>query len=164
MPASRFGMTQVEQERRYAMNTQVDEMVGYPTRHFARPDEVLNHPSLSSKDKRRILESWKLDAQRLADSTDENMTGGEESNLRDISRALVHLKITTTPLAIQPKRTAPVGSGMTIGGLLGAGVGLVAAAATATVSLALIAQTTMAGLVIGGVAGALKGAADKAEQ
>lgn len=147
------------------MNTQVDEMVGYPTRHFARPDEVLGHPSLSFKDKRRILESWKLDAQRLAESTAENMSGGEESNLRDVSRALTQLKdMTPPPVAIQPRRSAPVGSGMTIGGLLGAGVGLVAAAATATASVALIAQTTVAGLVIGGVAGALKGTAKKQEQ
>ena len=127
------------------MNTQIDEMVGYPT-----------HPKLSYADKRRILESWKLDAQRLADSTDENMTGGEESDLREVSRALVELKSTAPPVVIQPKRNAPVGSGMTIGALLGAGVGLVVAAATATASVALIAQTTVAGLIVGGVTGALR--------
>ncbi len=139
------------------MNTQVDEMVGHPTRHFDAPKEVLTHPELSYSDKRRILESWKLDAQRLMDSTSENMTGGEESDLREVSRALVELKNTAPPpVAIQPKRNAPVGSGMTIGALLGAGVGLVVAAATATASVALIAQTTVAGLIVGGVAGALR--------
>jgi hypothetical protein len=138
------------------MNTQIDEMVGHPTRHFDEPSEVLTHPKLSFADKRRILESWKLDAQRLADSTDENMTGGEESDLRDVSRALVELKRTAPPLAIQPERGQPVGSGMTIGALLGAGAGLIVAAATATASVALIAQTTVAGLIVGGVAGALR--------
>lgn len=147
------------------MNTHIDELVVHPKRHFDRPEEVLSHPELSFADKRRILESWKLDAQRLADSTDENMTGGEESDLRDVSRALVQLKqITPAPQAIQPRRGAPVGAGMTIGALLGAGAGLVAAAATATVSVALIAQTTVAGLIVGGVAGALRGAAREEEQ
>jgi len=145
------------------MNTHVDEMVVHPTRHFDRPDEVLTHPDLSYHDKRRILESWKLDAQRLADSTDENMTGGEEDNLREVSRALVHLKDMAPQVVIQPRRGPPVGAGMTIGALLGAGAGLVAAAATATASVVLIAQTTVIGLVIGGVAGALRGPAREPE-
>lgn len=147
------------------MNTHIDELVDHPKRHFEHPEMVLSHPDISFADKRRILESWKLDAQRLADSTDENMTGGEESDLRDVSRALVHLKQMTPPSqVIQPRRGAPVGAGMTIGALLGAGAGLVAAAATATVSVALIAQTTVAGLIVGGVAGALRGAARDTEQ
>jgi len=146
------------------MNTHVDDMVVHPERHFDRPEEVLLHPELSYDDKRRILESWKLDAQRLADSTDENMTGGEEDNFREVSRALVQLKSMEPPAdVIQPNRGAPIGAGMTIGALLGAGAGLVAAAATATASLALIAQTTIVGLIIGGVTGALRGPAREPE-
>ena len=141
------------------MNTQIDDFVMQPTRHFGRPDEVLAHPSLSLAEKRRILESWKQDSQRLAESTAENMSGGEESDLREVSRALVQLKsMEDPPLAIQPPEEGrPVASGMAIGGLLGAGAGLVAAAATATASLALIAQTSVVGVVVGGVAGALRG-------
>jgi hypothetical protein len=45
---------------------------------------------------------------------------------------------------------------MVLGAVLGAGVGLVATVATATASLALIAQTTVVGLIVGGVAGAIK--------
>ena len=140
------------------MDTHVDDLVMQPTRHFDHPQEVLTHPDLSTKDKLRILESWKLDAQRLAESTAENMSGGEESDLREVSKALMHLKgMEQLPLAIQREEGPPVGSGMAIGALLGAAAGLVATAATATLSLALIAQTTVAGLVVGGVAGALRG-------
>lgn len=146
------------------MNTHVDDMVVHPSRHFGRPQEVLLHPKLSYDDKRRILESWKLDAQRLADSTHENMTGGEECDLREVSRTLVQLKNMEPPAdVIQPERSGHVGAGMIIGALLGAGVGLVAAAATASASLALVAQTTAAGLIIGGVAGALGGPAGEPE-
>lgn len=140
------------------MDTHVDDLVMQPTRHFDHPDEVLTHPSLTFSDKRRILESWKLDAQRLAESTAENMSGGEETDLREVSRALVQLKsMDVPPVAIQPEAGRPVASGMAIGGLLGAGAGLVALAATATASLALVAQTSVVGLIIGGVAGALRG-------
>lgn len=46
--------------------------------HFRDPQEVLNHSGLSRDDKRRILESWKVDEQELITATGENM-GGEES-------------------------------------------------------------------------------------
>lgn len=135
----------------------VEDLVFHPKRHFDHPDEVVKDNELSHTDKVRILESWKLDAQRLADSTAENMTGGEETDLREVSRALVQLKDMEPPqLAIQRKQDAPVMSGMVLGSVLGAGVGLIATVAVATASLALIAQTTVAGLIIGGVAGAIK--------
>lgn len=140
------------------MNTHVDELVMQPTRHFASPHEVLTFPGLSYKDRLRILESWKQDAQRLAESTSENMTGGEETNLREVSKTLITLKRQARQaIAIQHMDAGrPVAAGMAIGGLLGAGAGVVAAAATATFSLALIAQTSVIGLIIGGVAGALR--------
>lgn len=147
------------------MDTHVDELVMQPTRHFDNPDEVLTYPGLTYEDRLRILESWKLDAQRLAESTAENMTGGEQGDLSEVSQALLQLKsMDTLPLAHQhAEGRRPVAEGMAIGGLLGAGAGLVAAAATATVSLALIAQTSVVGLIIGGVAGALRGPQRKTE-
>ncbi len=138
------------------MSTHVDELAFAPKRHFDRPEDVLADDKLTYGDKRRILESWKHDAQRLAESTAENMTGGEETDLREVSRVLVELKATTAPPeAIQEGQTARIVSGMTIGALLGAAVGLVATAATAA-SVMLIAQTTVAGLIIGGAANALR--------
>ena len=138
------------------MSTHVDELAFAPKRHFNRPEEVLEDDKLTYGDKRRILESWKHDAQRLAESTAESMTGGEETDLREVSRVLVQLKsMIAPPEAIQVGHTAHIVSGMTIGGLLGAAVGLVVTAATAA-SLAVVAQTTVAGLIIGGAINALR--------
>jgi len=140
------------------MDRHIDELVMQPTRHFDNPGDVLTYPGLKHKDRLRILESWKLDAQRLAESTAENMSGGEETNLREVSQALVQLKsMETPPVAIQRPEARPVAAGMAIGGLLGAGAGLVATAATPTGSLALIAQTSVVGMIMGGIAGALRG-------
>src|SRR5262249_39614597 len=97
------------------MNTHVEDLIANPNRHFDHPVEVLNEPTLATDEKRGILESWKLDAQRLAESTAENMTGGEESDLRDVSKVLVQLKeMEKAPAARQPDRrpTRGVGAGM----------------------------------------------------
>lgn len=147
------------------MNTHVDELVMQPTRHFDSPDEVLTYPGLRHKDRLRILQSWKLDAQRLAESTAENMSGGEETNLREVSQALVHLKgMEHLPVAMPgPDIGRPIAEGMAIGGLLGAGAGLVATAATTTVSFAMIAQASVVGLIVGGIAGALRAPQRKKE-
>lgn len=147
------------------MDKHVDQLVMQPTRHFDNPGEVLSHPGLKYKDRLRILESWKLDAQRLADSTSENMSGGEQGHLSEVSEALLQLKSTDKlTRVIQRKHSErPVAAGMAIGGLLGAGAGLIAAAATTTVSLALIAQTAVVGVIAGGVAGALRSPQRKKE-
>lgn len=138
------------------MSTHVDELAFAPKRHFNRPQEVMEDDKLTARNKIRILESWKHDAQRLADCTAENMNGDEDTDLRDVSRVLVELKtMTDIPRAFQKNQTKRVVSGMTIGALVGAAVGLVATAATAA-SLVLVAQTTVAGLVIGGAANALR--------
>ncbi|RYG38134.1 MAG: hypothetical protein EON93_02575 [Burkholderiales bacterium] len=103
------------------MNTHVDDLIAYPQRHFGRPEEVLNEPTLSVDKKRRILESWKLDAQRLAESTAENMSGGEETDLRDVSKVLIQLKsMEEIPVARQQKQGSDVGAGMATGALVGA--------------------------------------------
>jgi len=138
------------------MNTHDDELVMQPTRHFDNPDAVLTYPGLRYKDRLRILGSWKQDAQRLAESTSENMSGGEEADLLVVSLALVQLT-SMERLAIQGSDAGhPIAEGMTTGALLGAGAGLVAAAATTAVSIAVVAQASVFGLIVGGVAGALR--------
>jgi hypothetical protein len=138
------------------MNTHVDDLIAYPQRHFSRPDDVLAEPTLTIDEKRRILESWKLDAQRLAESTAENMTGGEETDLREVSKVLIQLKsMETVPEAHQPKPGAGIGIGMAAGTLVGAGFGLVISAVTVP-SLAIVAQASVVGLIVGGVAAVLR--------
>ena len=46
-------------------------------------------------EKRRILESWKKDAELLVTAQDENMAGGERSLLQDVSLALDQLERTS---------------------------------------------------------------------
>jgi hypothetical protein len=135
-------------------------MIAHPQRHFDHPVDVLREPALSADDKRRILESWKLDAQRLAESTAENMSGGEESDLREVSKVLVELKQMETPPAatqIETMNTKGVGTGLALGAMLGGGAGLVIAAATGA-SVAVVAQAAIVGLIVGGVAAALRNA------
>jgi hypothetical protein len=142
------------------MQTHIDELVANPHRHFDHPADVLNEPTLTKDEKRRILESWKLDAQRLAESTAENMSGGEESDLRDVSKVLVELNTMDDPPVItQPTRgnMTGVGTAMILGGVIGAGAGLLITAVSVP-SLAVVAQATLAGLIIGGVAAAVRNA------
>lgn len=141
------------------MNTNVEELIAYPQRYFDRPDAVLIEPTLTVDEKRRILESWKLDAQRLAESTAENMSGGEETDLREVSKVLVQLKaMEKIPVAHQPKTSTGVGAGMAAGALLGAGAGLVISAVTVP-SILLVAQASLVGLILGGVGSAVRNAA-----
>ena len=37
------------------MNTHVEDLISHPQRHFGRPEDVLNEPTLSVDEKRRIL-------------------------------------------------------------------------------------------------------------
>jgi len=143
------------------MTPHVEDLIANPQRHFDHPVDVLREPTLTSDEKRRILESWKLDAQRLAESTAENMSGGEESDLREVSKVLVELKqMESVPIATQPtakKKNSGLVTGLALGALLGAGAGLVIAAATGP-SVAVVVQGAIVGLIIGGVAAAVRNA------
>ncbi len=53
--------------------------------------DVVNDESLAGEEKRRILESWKKDAELLSTAQSENMAGGERAQLQDVSLALNEL-------------------------------------------------------------------------
>lgn len=59
---------------------------------FSRPEDVLKHPQLDSEQKRRILESWKVDEQELATATGENMGGGDGNRLSEVLAAMEALE------------------------------------------------------------------------
>jgi len=61
------------------MTTQpsIDEVIADPSRRYQTPFQVLNDQGISHEEKRRILESWKVDAELLSTATNENMSGGE---------------------------------------------------------------------------------------
>ena len=62
-----------------------------PSRAFSSPREVVES-ELPREEKIQILQSWELDARRLLESAEENMTGGEKDRLPEIQRALRELE------------------------------------------------------------------------
>ena len=67
---------------------QVERAIADPTRRYARPMDVVYDDELDTDEKRRILESWKKDAELLSTAQDENMAGGERPQLQEVSLAL----------------------------------------------------------------------------
>jgi len=136
------------------MSPHVEDLIAHPKRFFGAPNEVLLDSRLTQDEKRNILESWKHDALRLAESTSENMSGGEESDLREVAKVLLQLK--AEPMPVVTKRAkSNVPAGLGIGAIVGAGAGLVAIAAAGP-SLILVLQTTVVGLIVGGVVGGVR--------
>ena len=70
---------------------QVESAISDPTRHYDCPMDVVRDDTLDTDEKRRILESWKKDAELLSNAQAENMTGGERPGLQDVSLALGEL-------------------------------------------------------------------------
>lgn len=62
-----------------------------PRLAFGTPEAVLERADLTTAEKRRILEQWRYDEQRLSDATAEHMEGGEEPMLGRVDRALHQL-------------------------------------------------------------------------
>jgi hypothetical protein len=71
---------------------QVENAIADPTRFYASPMDVVHDDELDTEQKRRILESWKKDAELLSTAQDENMAGGERPQLQDVSLALGELE------------------------------------------------------------------------
>lgn len=71
----------------------IEDAVVDPSRRYRSPFDVLRDTALDRDQKRRILESWKVDAGLLSTATYENMTGGESALplLRDVHLALEQL-------------------------------------------------------------------------
>jgi hypothetical protein len=70
---------------------QVENAIADPTRHYTCPMDVVHDEALDVDEKRRILESWKKDAELLSTAQSENMSGGERPQLQDVSLALNEL-------------------------------------------------------------------------
>jgi hypothetical protein len=70
----------------------VDNAIGDPTREYKKPMDVVHDRELNLDEKRKILESWKKDAELLSTAQGENMAGGERPLLQDVSLALGELE------------------------------------------------------------------------
>ena len=52
----------------------------------------MSDPTLNIEEKRRILDSWALDAQLLSVAEEENMGGADRPGLREVKLALLELE------------------------------------------------------------------------
>ena len=59
-------------------------MLKDPSKHFARPQDVLSNTELDAEQKKAVLQSWLVDEQELARATDENM-GASNSNSNNLA-------------------------------------------------------------------------------
>jgi hypothetical protein len=69
----------------------VNEAIADPSRMFPNPLAVVQATNLSREEKIKVLQNWELDAKRLLESADENMTderGRERNQLPEIHKAL----------------------------------------------------------------------------
>ena len=69
----------------------VNEAIADPSRMFPNPMAVLEANNLSREEKIKVLQNWELDAKRLLESADENMTderGRDRNQLPEIHKAL----------------------------------------------------------------------------
>ena len=71
----------------------IDHLVKDPWEHFASPMDVVTDRRLSKDDKRKVLESWALDAELLSKAEAENMSGEPEDRpkLQAVKLALLEL-------------------------------------------------------------------------
>lgn len=69
-------------------STQLEAAIGDPSRHFQSPMEIAKHPDLGESDKIKLLRAWETDAVELETASNENMSGGEPSRLREVKEAL----------------------------------------------------------------------------
>ncbi len=80
----------------------VSKAIADPSRVFPNPQAVLAASDLTREEKIKILRNWELDAKRLLESADENMTddsGNERNQLPEIHKALRALDAEPSPSA-----------------------------------------------------------------
>jgi hypothetical protein len=69
----------------------VDTVVIDSADYFASPIDVIDDLRFTLDEKRRILESWALDARLLLEAEFENMPGPDRPRLREVKLALLEL-------------------------------------------------------------------------
>jgi hypothetical protein len=69
----------------------IETIIKDPDKHFRTPRDVVADPAFTRDEKRRILDSWALDAQLLAVAEEENMAGTDRPGLREVKLALLEL-------------------------------------------------------------------------
>lgn len=63
------------------------EKLKNPASAYDSPGHVLLDDGLTYDEKQAVLDAWRVDAERLAESSNEGMGGGEDSRLREVALA-----------------------------------------------------------------------------
>ena len=70
----------------------LDQALSSPTSAFRRPEDVVEHPTLTRAQKIEILRRWVYDATQLAVAENEGMGGGEAAEIDVVMAALDRVK------------------------------------------------------------------------
>ena len=70
----------------------IETIIKDPGKHFRAPREVVTDRQFTVDEKRKILDSWALDAQLLSVAEEENMGGADRPGLREVKLALLELE------------------------------------------------------------------------
>lgn len=69
----------------------LDEKMLNPAKCYKSPADVLIDDALTREEKGKVLAAWRMDAERLTESSNEGMSGGENARLRDVALAQISL-------------------------------------------------------------------------
>lgn len=78
--------------RKTAVKPDIEAIIKDPCRHFQAPRDVVSDWQFTAEEKRKILDSWALDAQLLTVAEEENMGGADRPGLREVKLALLELE------------------------------------------------------------------------
>jgi hypothetical protein len=70
----------------------IEEVIKDPVKHYRAPREVVADSRFTRDERRRILESWALDAQLITVADEENMAAPQRPWLREVKLALIELE------------------------------------------------------------------------
>jgi len=70
----------------------IEVIIKDPVKYYRAPRDVVADNRLTHQEKRRILESWALDAQLIAVADQENMSGPKRPGLHEAKLALLELE------------------------------------------------------------------------
>ena len=73
-------------------NPSIEAIIKDPAKHYRAPRDVVADNRLTREEKRRVLDSWALDAQLIAVADEENMSGPQRPGLRAVKLALLELE------------------------------------------------------------------------
>jgi hypothetical protein len=84
----------------------IDSLLANPSAYFAHPSDILDS-GLSRTAQRKLLHQWDQDARLLAEAETEGMSGGEESMLSRVRRAILAFEERE---AARPRASRPSGT------------------------------------------------------